>query len=110
MSTAGVDAGLARELLVELVDIPSPSGREGAIVARIEELCAEWSLPVARIRSEIGRDSLVVGARNEPGLAIAAHVDTIDAPWEAKAVVDGDIVRGLGSADPCPECRRLTAS
>jgi acetylornithine deacetylase/succinyl-diaminopimelate desuccinylase-like protein len=90
---------VARDLLAELVDIPSPSGHEGRIVERICELCGEWGLPVARVRSEIGRDSLVVGARRQPGLVLAAHVDTIAAPWPAKATVDGDIVRGLGSAD-----------
>jgi len=89
----------ARTLLADLVDIPSPSGSEGRIVDRIEELCAGWSLPVMRIRSETGRDSLVVGAPEEPALAFVAHVDTISPPWPARAVVDGDIVRGLGSAD-----------
>ena len=89
----------ARDLLAELVDIPSPSGSEGRIVDRIEELCTGWSLPVMRVRSETGRDSLVVGAPEEPALAFVAHVDTISPPWPARAVVDGDIVRGLGSAD-----------
>ena len=32
----------ARTLLAELVDIPSPSGSEGAIVDRIEALCLDW--------------------------------------------------------------------
>lgn len=99
MSDPGAALDRARDLLAELVDIPSPSGREGAIVDRIEELCRQWSVPATRVRSETGRDSLVAGARREPGLAFAAHVDTIDPPWPAKAVIDGDIVRGLGSAD-----------
>ena len=94
----GAVAG-ARDLLAELVDIPSPSGSEGRIVDRIESLCAEWSLPAARVRSELGRDSLVVGATERPALAFVAHVDTIAPPWPARAVVDGDVVRGLGSVD-----------
>jgi len=89
----------ARDLLAELVDIPSPSGSEGRIVDRIESLCAEWSLPSTRVRSELGRDSLVVGARERPALAFVAHVDTIAPPWPARAVIDGDVVRGLGSVD-----------
>jgi acetylornithine deacetylase/succinyl-diaminopimelate desuccinylase-like protein len=89
----------ARDLLAELVAIPSPSGQEGLVVDRIEELCAEWGVAARRVRSEMGRDSLVAGARREPALAFVAHVDTIDPPWPAEAIVDGDIVRGLGSAD-----------
>ena len=88
----------ARALLAELVDIPSPSGAEGRIVDRIEVLCAGWDLPARRIGAETGRDSLVVGAAS-PALVIAAHVDTIDAPWGAAARVEGDVVHGLGALD-----------
>ena len=48
--------------------------------------------------TETGRDCLVVGG-DDPELVIAAHVDTIDPPWPAAAVVDGDVVAGLGSVD-----------
>ncbi len=89
----------ARDLLAELVDIPSPSGSEGRIVDRIEELCEGWSIPALRVRSELGRDSLVLGRAEDPSLAIVAHVDTIAAPWPAKARVEGDVVHGLGSVD-----------
>lgn len=88
----------ARALLAELVDIPSPSGAEGRIVDRIEGLCAGWGLGPRRIAAETGRDSLLVGAA-EPDLLIAAHVDTIDAPWGAAARVEGDVVAGLGAVD-----------
>jgi acetylornithine deacetylase len=90
--------GEARTLLAELVDIPSPSGAEGRIVDRLEELCAGSGLRAARIGSESGRDSLRVGAA-APELVIAAHVDTIDAPWGAAARVEGDVVHGLGALD-----------
>jgi len=88
----------ARTLLAELVDIPSPSGSEGRIVDRIEELGQESGLPVWRVPTETGRDCLVVGGA-DPELVIAAHVDTIDPPWPAAAVVEGDVVAGLGSVD-----------
>lgn len=88
----------ARSLLVELVDIPSPSGSEGAIVDRIEALCLDWGLTCSRVPTETGRDCLVLGP-GDPELVIAAHVDTIDPPWPAKATSDGDVVRGLGSVD-----------
>ena len=56
-------------------------------------------MPAKRVRSEIGRDSLVLGRASAPALAFVAHVDTIAPPWPAKAAIDGDIVRGLGSVD-----------
>jgi acetylornithine deacetylase/succinyl-diaminopimelate desuccinylase-like protein len=100
VSEAVASVAEARDLLAELVDIPSPSGAEGRIVDRIEELCEGWSLPAPlRIRSELGRDSLVLGQGVEPALAFVAHVDTIAPPWPAKARVEGDVVHGLGSAD-----------
>ncbi len=94
-----LDIAEARELLAELVSIPSPSGAEGRIVERIERLCEGWGIAPHRIRSELGRDSLVLGCTDEPALAFVAHVDTIAPPWPARAVVDGDVVHGLGSVD-----------
>lgn len=88
----------ARSLLAELVDIPSPSGSEGAIADRIEQLCSDWGLPCSRVPTETGRDCLLLGP-SDPGLVIAAHIDTIDPPWPARSTVDGDIVRGLGAVD-----------
>ena len=93
-----LDAAIARDLLAELVDIPSPSGDEGRIVARLEELCEEWGLGSRRVPTESGRDSLVVGAA-EPELVFAAHVDTISPTWPARARVEGDVVHGLGALD-----------
>lgn len=98
MSPDAATVAEARDLLAELVDIASPSGAERRIVDRIEALCVEWDLPSVRVPSEIGRDSLVVGSA-EPELVFAAHVDTIAPTWPARAVVDGEIVRGLGSLD-----------
>ena len=88
----------ARTLLAELVDIPSPSGSEGAIVDRIEQLCLDWGLACIRVPTETGRDCIVIGPQ-DPELVIAAHVDTIDPPWAAEATVDGDVVHGLGALD-----------
>ena len=68
---------------------------------RIEELCGEWSLPVLRVRSEPGRDSLVVGAPEEPALALVAHVDTISPPWPARR-------RGRRRPRPRARVRRTT--
>jgi hypothetical protein len=59
------------------------------------------------------------GRDQQTGRAHAVLRSTADesAPWAAicgasVGVIQGrwDGPRGLGSADPCPECRRLTAS
>ena len=99
MSADPAPVAEARDLVAELVDIPSPSGSEGRIVDRIEELCGELVDAARRVRSELGRDSLVLGRAEDPALAFVAHVDTIAAPWPGERRVEGDVVHGLGSVD-----------
>jgi acetylornithine deacetylase len=88
----------ASGLLAELVAIPSPSGSEGEIVARIEALCDGWGLSSRRVPAETGRDSLLVGG-SEPALLFAAHVDTIDPPWPIGLRNEDGVVHGLGALD-----------
>jgi hypothetical protein len=49
--------------------------------------------------------------------AVLAATAELPAPWAAVCGASVDVVqgkwngpRGLGSADPCPECRRLTGT
>jgi len=84
-------------LAAELVDIPSESFHERELADRLEaELrgCA-W-LDVHRIG-----DNVV--ARTERGrhhrLALAGHTDTVPANGNAHAVIDGDLLHGLGACD-----------
>jgi len=88
----------ASALLAELVTIPSPSGSEGEIIARIEELCDGWGLSSRRVATETGRDNLLVGG-SEPALLFAAHVDTIDPPWPIGMRNEDGVVHGLGALD-----------
>ena len=81
----GATVAEARDLLAELVDIPSPSGSEGRIVDRIEELCRELGAARAAGAERDSAATASSSAADEPELAIAAHVDTIAPPWPAAA-------------------------
>jgi len=91
----------ARDLLCELVSIPSASGAEGRITERLEDWAHEHAVPNRRVPAENGRESLVLGDSREPVLAIAAHVDTVSATWPEATVprVVGNTVHGLGAVD-----------
>jgi succinyl-diaminopimelate desuccinylase len=84
-------------LAAELVDIPSESFHETDLADRLEaELrgCA-W-LDVHRIgdnvvaRTDLGRSHRV---------ALVGHTDTVPANGNARAVIDGDMLHGLGACD-----------
>ncbi len=91
----------ARDELVRLVEIPSPSGEEAAIVDYLEGRVAELALPARRDPVAGGCDNLVVGCPFEPRLALVAHVDTVRPTWQwdGKARVEGDEVWGVGAVD-----------
>jgi succinyl-diaminopimelate desuccinylase len=81
----------------DLVDVPSESFDEAALVGRLEaELCAHDHLDVVRVG-----DNLV--ARTNRGadrrLVLAGHTDTVPANGNAAARVEGDVLWGVGSAD-----------
>lgn len=80
-----------------LVDIPSVSRSEQTIVAHLEgRLRALPHLEVVRVgdnlvaRTDLGRDRRVV---------LGGHTDTVPPNGNERAVVDGDVVRGVGAAD-----------
>jgi acetylornithine deacetylase/succinyl-diaminopimelate desuccinylase-like protein len=91
----------ARDELVRLVEIPSPSGEEAAIVDYLEGRVAELALPARRDPVPGACDNLVVGCPLEPQLALVAHVDTVRPTWQwdGKARVEGDEVWGVGAVD-----------
>lgn len=84
-------------LTAELIDIPSPSFEERAIVEHIEaELRAVPWLDVDRVgdnlvaRTSLGRDTRLV---------LAGHTDTVPANGNERARIDGDVLWGLGACD-----------
>lgn len=96
--TASIADRLAR-WCYELVFVPSVYGGEAGICDRLEE----WSASIFDTRVQRIGNSLVLGdlADSRPTIALAGHLDTVPPPEgiEAEPLLDGDIVRGLGSAD-----------
>lgn len=92
--------GWARDLLVDLVEIPSLSGDEHAVAARLEQEALDLGLPVRRQEVPGYGPNLVIGPIGAP-LMLTAHVDTVVATWDwdGRAVVDEGVVHGLGALD-----------
>jgi acetylornithine deacetylase/succinyl-diaminopimelate desuccinylase-like protein len=90
----------ARDLLVELIEIPSVSADEQAIAERLEQLAVELGFPVRRQEVPGYGPNLLIGAE-DASLMLTAHMDTVPAAWQSdgRAVVEGDIVHGLGAVD-----------
>ena len=90
--------------LSEIVRVPSLSGDEKAVIARLAELCAQAGLRQANID---GLGNLVIRVGSGPRvLAIDAHVDVVDtgdpAQWERdpfSGEIDEGKVYGRGSVD-----------
>ena len=95
------ELGVARELLADLISIPSPSGGEGRIVDHLEDWARDNALSSRRVPAENGRESLVVGGHPDPVLAIVAHVDTVTPTWPAATTprAEGNVMYGLGAVD-----------
>lgn len=91
----------ARDELVRLVEIRSYSDEEQDVVAYLETRCRELDLPVRRQAVAGSADNLVIGLADPPALLLNAHVDTIRPTWhwDGRAVVDGDVVAGVGALD-----------
>lgn len=85
------------KLTASLVDIPSVSLNEEAIAGHLESLLepVPW-LEVERLgnnvvaRTNLGR---------QQRLLLAGHTDTVPPNGNEKAVIDGDVLWGIGSAD-----------
>ena len=83
----------------ELVSIPSVYGNEASICDRLDV----WAASVFSDRIQRFGNSLVLGdlADTRPTVVLAGHLDTVLPPEgiEAEPHIDGEYIRGLGSAD-----------
>ncbi len=99
-----------RRTLLEMLDIYSPSGKEEDIQLYLEEVLGRAGFRVERQAIEHERYNLrVTMGAGEPELYLVGHVDTVTA-WdldEFGAREEGDIIRGLGSADMKGGCAAM---
>ena len=84
-------------LALELCAIDSTSGREGAVVAHVEELLGELGWRTRRIPVTDGRDALCAVHGEGPYVTLSTHLDTV--PPFIPPRVEGDRLRGRGTCD-----------
>ncbi len=105
-----IDAGRLRRTLIDLLDIYSPAGKEEDIQLYLEDLLQRHGLTVRRQEVEEERYNLLATiGEGEPSLYLVGHVDTVTA-WDLEefgARIEGDTVRGLGSADMKGGCAAM---
>jgi succinyl-diaminopimelate desuccinylase len=86
-------AALARRTL-ELVDIPSESRAEAAILAHVAALMAAAGVPLV-----LDTGSALLYGPAHPAVVLAGHVDTVPAQGNRPGRLDGAAVHGLGASD-----------
>ena len=105
-----IDPARLRRTLLEMLDIYSPSGKEEDIQLYLEEILVAAGFHVERQAVEHERYNLrVTMGDGEPELYLVGHVDTVPA-WDLEefgAREDGDVIRGLGSADMKGGCAAM---
>lgn len=108
--TPAIRAHRLRELLRDMVDIYSPSGKEEELLAFLHTFLNRHGLPVRRQPVDGHRYNLLVAPPDvDVRLALIGHVDTVIAydleRWSSRR--EGDVLHGLGSADMKGGCAAL---
>lgn len=85
------------ELTKALVNIPSPTGREGALGEILAGLLRERGFSVLEQAVEPGRKNLYATVDPEPRIVFCTHMDTVPGP--ARAREDGTYIFGRGACD-----------
>ncbi len=99
---SAIDPERLRRMLLEAVEIYSPSGKEEDVQLYLEEILRGAGFAVERQEVEEERYNLhVVMGEGEPLLYLVGHVDTVPA-WDLEEYgpqEEWGVVRGLGTAD-----------
>ncbi len=100
VTTTATPLGADIDLLqatADLVNIPSVSHHEGPLVDHIEaRLRAVVGLHVERLGMNLVARTMLGKSQR---LVLAGHTDTVPVNDNATALIDGDVLHGLGSAD-----------
>jgi len=99
-----------QRILMDMVDIYSPSGKEEDVQLYIEDLLRKAGIPVQRQVVEEDRYNLLTTmGTGAPNLYLVGHVDTVPA-WDLEsygATEEWGVVRGLGTADMKGGCAAM---
>jgi len=105
-----IDPARLRRILLEMLDIYSPAGKEEDVQLYLEDLLQQGGFRVERQIVEEDRYNLrVVLGKETPRFYLVGHVDTVPA-WdleESGPVEEWGVVRGLGSADMKGGCAAM---
>ncbi|MBL0224685.1 MAG: M20/M25/M40 family metallo-hydrolase [Geobacteraceae bacterium] len=105
-----IDPQRLKRTLLDMLQIYSPSGKEEDIQLYLEDLLSRAGFSVERQVVEEDRYNLrVTMGPGEPWLYLVGHVDTVPA-WDLDEFgpqQEGDIIRGLGSADMKGGCAAM---
>jgi acetylornithine deacetylase len=86
------------QLAVQLMEVESTSGGEGAVIAVVERMLVARGWRVVRIPVSPGRDNVLATCRGDgPFVTLSTHLDTV--PPHIPPRVDGDRLRGRGACD-----------
>jgi acetylornithine deacetylase len=85
------------ELAVQLMEIESTSGGEGAVVTFVDELLASRGWRVTRIPVSSGRDDVFATKRDGPFVTLSTHLDTV--PPHIPPRTDATRLWGRGACD-----------
>jgi len=97
------------QLLTDMVDIYSPSGKEAQITSYLSDYLMSHDLPVTLRPVTEGRMNIEVALDPQPEVAFLGHVDTVPAfdieNYEAHC--EDEILHGLGTADMKGGCAAM---
>lgn len=107
----GVQSDRLKNLLKDLVNIYSPTGKEGEVLKYAEEYLKSKNLPISKQEVDENRFNLIVlpEKRDEIGLCFVGHLDTITAHdlEDFGFHEEGDTIFGLGTADMKAGCAAM---
>lgn len=86
-----------RGLAVELMEVESTSGNEGAVISRADDLLRARGWDTLRIPVSAGRDCVLASTNGDPDVTLSTHLDTV--PPFIPPMLDGDLLRGRGACD-----------
>lgn len=85
------------QIAVDLINIPSITGAERAVLEYLEQLLENMDLPIEREEVDADRWNLYAGWSAETDVVFCTHVDTV--PPFIPATLQGDILSGRGACD-----------